>query len=139
MLNFIYESTIRNNGTNGSKELREDIRELFGIKICASSIRFYRYRMGFRYRSLRKAPKLTDKQIKERYEWCLKYRNCDFRKYLFVDETKLDMNRPLKHHLRLPTSYPLCVIAQYRQRIKLNIWGGISSLGATKIIVNIDK
>ena len=92
-------------------------------------------KIGFRVRSLRKAPKLTPAQIKERLEWCLKYRNCDFSNYLFVDETKVDLNRPIKNNLRIPTYHPICIIANYKKRIKLNVWGGISYLGPTKIIV----
>ena len=44
---------------------------------------------GYVYRRLRKSPYLTDYNKLLRLEWCLKHRNTDFSKFIFVDETTI--------------------------------------------------
>ena len=96
----------------------------------------YRHQMGFRLRVVRKAPILTNEQIRERLEWCLRHQNDDFENYVFGDETKIDINYFRNRHLRLKSSNPACLISNHRQRIKLNIWGCISYNGPSSFIVN---
>lgn len=56
---------------------------------------------------------------------------------MFIDETKVIINDSPLYHSRLKASYPraLCITSNFKA--KLNIWGGISKLGATPIVVTI--
>ena len=90
---------------------------------------------GYRYRRLRKAPRLTPEQIVERYNWCLRNRNNDFFNYIFVDETKIMINEAQLYHSRLKTSLPnaICITSNFHANV--NLWGGISKMGATQFLV----
>jgi hypothetical protein len=62
--------------------------------------------MGYRWRRTRKAPKLTQAQIQERYEWCLRNLNNDFKNTVFVDETKVQNNVCYLYSSRTPDTNP---------------------------------
>ena len=139
VIHFIFESTVSNNSFNYSKDLCTDIFNTFGLKISASSIRTYRHALGFRFRTLHKAQILTHDKISERLACCLQNANENFDNYQFVDETKLDINYKLRHHLRLPTFHPNCIIQNYKQRLKMNVWGCISRkrVNSAPMVVNL--
>lgn len=85
---------------------------------------------------MRKSPNLTDSHKLERLVWCLKNKNTDFSRYIFVDETTIRVfDRPL-YHVRYPTKYPKSLPCSSKFEAKLNIWGGISVQGATEFAVN---
>ena len=94
-------------------------------------ILFFKLFLGNVYRRLRKSPYLTDYNKLIRLLWCLKHRNTDFSKYIFIDETTIRLwDLPL-YHWRLPTSTPDTIPCTSKYRDKVNICGGISFKGAT--------
>ena len=134
----IKQSTELSNGLRNSTKLRKDIFDKFGIYVSSSLIRRYRRIMGFRWRRLRKAPYLTEAHKISRLIWCRQYKNADFSKYIFVDETMVRLNDKQLYHSRYPCSRPkaICITDKY-DRKKVNVWGGISAKGATNFAVNI--
>ncbi len=87
--------------------------------------------LGYVYRRVRKAPFLTDYNKLLRLLWCLKYRNADFSKYIFTDETMIRLwDLPL-YHCRLRNSRPEAIPCTTKYRKKVNVCGGISFKGPT--------
>ena len=74
--------------------------------------------------------------MRERLEWCLRNRFNDFSNWVFVDETSCWINAILFYHWRHPSTYP-DVIDTPVQRLKLNLWGALSSKGASEFVVNL--
>ena len=64
-------------------------------------------------------------------DWCLANINNDFYNYIFVEETSIWINECPLYHMRLKSSLPQTVGFSSNSKIKLNLWGGISHLGAT--------
>ena len=91
---------------------------------------------GYRWRRRRKCPKLTQAQITERYQWCLRNIDNDFLDYVFVDETKIMINECNLYHSRTKSSNPDCIILNNYFKAKLNVWGGISKRGPTEFTVS---
>ncbi len=56
---------------------------------------------GYRYRRVRKCPKLTYQQIQERLAWCQANINNDFDYFIFIDETKIMINQSKLYHMRI--------------------------------------
>ena len=72
-----------------------------------------------------------------RLMWCQKYKDADFSKYIFVDETMIKLwDLPL-YHCRLRARYPRGVPCTIKYRSKVNICGGISFKGPTPFLVYI--
>ena len=86
-------------------------------------------------RRLRKVPKLTDFQKFQRLIWCLRYKDMDFKDYVFVDETTLIVFEKPRYQLRLPSSRPEAVPCTSKWESKIHVWGGISFKGATDFAV----
>lgn len=84
---------------------------------------------------MRTAPNLSELEKNERYEWCLQNRNNNFDNYLFIDESKIDINICQFYHSRLRNTYPTPMNITSNRRGKLNLWAGISRRGATPIVV----
>ena len=122
---------------NFSPELVNDIFNTFGLIISESTIRKYRYKMGYRFRTLRKAPILTPAIILERYIWCLKNLNNKFLfiNFVYADECKIEINNWRTKHLRKKTKTPCCAIQNHQQRLHVNVWGAISWEGASSFVV----
>ncbi|CAF0789030.1 unnamed protein product [Brachionus calyciflorus] len=106
VLNYIVESTIRNNGFNSSSDLKYEIYNVFGLNIDFSTIRYYRRKIGFKYRRTKKRPFLTHAQKNERLIWCLTHQNLTFDDFIFVDETAIKTLECPLYHLRFPRTYP---------------------------------
>ena len=71
--------------------------------------------------------------------WCLKYKNNDFSKYVFTEETMIRLwNLPL-YHCRRRNSRPEAIHCTSKYRKKVNVCGGISNKGPTpfKVILNL--
>ena len=96
----------------------------------------YNIFQGYRFRRVRKCPKLTRKQISDRFEWCLRNIDNDFLDYIFIDESKIMINQCKLYHLRKKSSYPDCIILDNYFKAKLNVWGGISKRGPIDFVVN---
>ena len=116
--------------------MRREISDIFDVKLSVRRIQYYRHKMGYNMRRLRRAPLLSDRHKFERLKWCLENRDNDFENYVFVDETKIEINQTPIAHLRKKTSNPICMIENNFQRLTVNIWAGISFLGATQIVVS---
>ena len=125
MINFIEESTNRTNGTLFSNDLNEEILDVFNFFISASNIRKYRYRMGYRFLKVKHAPLLTIEHQLMRLNWCLRNKDNPFLDlfYIFVDESKIELNYKKEKHIRRPKKHSACLIQNPKdRRIKLNIW-----------------
>ena len=87
------------------------------------------------YRRVRKAPRLTSRQKRDRLNWCVANQNNNFENYVFTDESNIWVNEaPLYHH-RHRGSYPETVGFSSGLKIKLNLWGSISCRGSSNFIV----
>jgi hypothetical protein len=91
---------------------------------------------GFKYCRFRKSPILSELDKFKRLVWCLRYQNCDFKNYVFVDETAVRVGEKPLYHWRLPSTYPDTLPSTNKFVSKVNIWGGISYQGATPFAVN---
>jgi transposase len=98
-------------------------------------IRKYRRNLGYVYRRLRKSPFLSDYHKADRLIWCLKYQNCNFENYVFVDETTCRLWDMPIYHWRKPASYPDTIPCTEKDRKKVNVFGGISFKGCTNFAV----
>ena len=105
--NFILEDLKSNDGRTTSTSLEKQIKNRFNYSISTRTIRRYRRKFGYRYRRLRKTPYLTELQKLNRLLWCMKYRNCDFANYIFVDETTIRLGDLPLYHWRLPSTNPI--------------------------------
>jgi len=80
-----------------------------------------------------------------RLNWCLRNKDNPFLDlfYIFVDESKIELNYKKEKHIRRPKKHSACLIQNPKdRRIKLNIWGGISARGATDFVCftnNLDR
>ncbi|RNA15871.1 Transposable element Tcb2 transposase [Brachionus plicatilis] len=121
---YIQDQTISNFGCYSSSEI-----------VCLYFVRF-------RYRRLRQSPYLSESHKLQRLIWCLKHYNCDFKEYIFVDETTIRLFEPPMYHLRYPSAYPNAFPCTSKTKSKLNVWGGISFMGPTNLAVftsNLDS
>ena len=82
---------------------------------------------------------LTDFHKLQRFIWCKKNENTDFSNYLFVDESAVRLIDIPKFHVRLKNSRPETFPVTSKIRLKINVWGGISSKGPTPFIVCTNK
>jgi hypothetical protein len=135
IISYILESTQACHGTSSSFDISKDILRLFNKSIDSSTIRIIRRAEGLVYRRLRKAPNLTEAHRLMRYLWCLRNYNTDFSKYLFVDETTVKVMELPYYHVRPIGSRPHSIACTSKYRLKLNVFGGISSQGATPFAV----
>jgi hypothetical protein len=71
-----------------------------------------------------------------RYHWCLLNKHNDFRNYVFSDESTLRVLEVPLYHLRRRGEH-VSVPVTSKVRLKLNIWGAISTKGAPPVFVNI--
>lgn len=70
----------------------------------------------------------------QRLAWCLQNVNNDFLNYLFVDETTIRIEELPLYHVRergIPQSHFKAI---EKEKLKLNIWGGISKCGVTQFV-----
>ena len=63
----------------------------------------------------------------------------NFENYVFVDETTVRVLEVPIYHLRKANSRPETIPHTVKQRLKVNIWGGISSKGATPFAVSFQN
>ncbi|RNA42071.1 hypothetical protein BpHYR1_016415 [Brachionus plicatilis] len=131
-IKFNKERTIKKKGLEASYKTAHKIEEKFGKKYSSSVIRKYRFKLGFRLRRIRKCPKQNDLQKLQRLIWCQRNRDCDFKDYIFVDETTIVVYDQPIYHLRLPSSRPEAIPSSYKFECKIHVWGGISYNGATE-------
>ena len=97
-------------------------------------VRHIKY-LGFKWRRKRNAPYLNDWHKLNRLIWCQNYRNNSFENHIFVDETTIRLFETPLYNWRYPSTYPHAFNNTSKFRQKLNIWGGISFKGATKLAV----
>ena len=109
----------------------------FGIILSTRMINKYRRILGFRWRRLKHAPYLSQKNKNARFLWCQIHKNVDFSHHVFLDETTVRVFEVPLYHWRLRTTYPKAYNGTKKFRQKLNIWGGISFKGPTNFAVNI--
>jgi len=158
---FFKQNLIETRGLMSSEKISSEIYKRFNRKLSSGLIRRYRRKFGrsfnltlitlnkldlliiitflilagYVYRRLRKSPYLTDYNKLLRLEWCLKHRNTDFSKFIFVDETTIRLwDLPL-YHWRLRGSRPDDIPCTSKFRDKVNICGGISFKGTTEFKV----
>ncbi len=90
--------------------------------------------LGYRYRRVRRCPKLTYQQKQDIHAWCLANINNDFDYFIFIDESKIMVNQIKLYHMRKKTTRPDCIILNNYFKYKLNVWGGISKKGPTPFV-----
>ena len=66
--------------------------------------------------------------------WCLANRNNDFLNYLFVDETLIRIQELPLYHIRERGRPEAHTNMMKKDKINLNIWGGISNMGVTQFV-----
>jgi hypothetical protein len=91
------------------------------------------------YRRTRGSPKLSEADKAVRYQWCKNNVMNNFENYVFVDETTVRVLEVPIYHLRKANSRPETISHTVKQRLKVNIWGGISSKGATPFAVSFQN
>ena len=91
------------------------------------------------YRRTRGSPKLSEADKAVRYQWCKNNVMNNFENYVFVDETTVRVLEVPIYHLRKAKSRPETISHTVKQRLKVNIWGGISSKGATPFAVSFQN
>ena len=70
----------------------------------------------------------------QRLSWCLENENNDFANYLFVYETTIRIEELPLYQIRergIPEAQTKVID---KERLKLNIWGGISKCGVTQFV-----
>ena len=70
----------------------------------------------------------------QRLSWCLENENNDFANYLFVDETTIRIEELPLYQIRergIPEAQTKVID---KERLKFNIWGGISKCGVTQFV-----
>ena len=87
------------------------------------------------YRRTRAAPHLTDFHKLQRYLWCRRHKNTNFKNYIFVDESTVRILEIPLYHSRKRGTRPPAHSSTSKIRAKINIWGGISYQGPTPFIV----
>jgi hypothetical protein len=70
----------------------------------------------------------------QRVSWCLENENNDFANYLFVDETTIRIEKLPLYQIRERGIPEAQTKAIDKERLKLNIWGGISKCGVTQFL-----
>ena len=88
---------------------------------------------------MRKGPFLSIYHQMLRLIWCLRMKNKDLSKVLFVDETSVRIRDLPIYQWRTPSSYPEASSITSGVKKKLNVFGGISYKGATKFAVRFSK
>ncbi len=86
------------------------------------------------WRRARKGPRLLPHHRRQRLEWCLANRYNTFWNYIFADETSCWINTCPFYHWRHPATHPEVVSAKV-ERLKINVWGAISAMGASEFVV----
>ena len=81
-------------------------------------------------------PLLTESNKLLRYLWCKKNENENFEDFLFVDETTVRILDIPLYHVRKPSGRPVAQKCTSKYRLKVNIWGGISSKRSTPFVVS---
>jgi hypothetical protein len=70
----------------------------------------------------------------QRLAWCLANRYNDFLNYVFIDETTMRIEQLPLYHIR-EKGVPVAQTKQSKkERIKVNVWGGISYCGVTEFV-----
>ena len=85
---------------------------------------------------IKKRANLTNEHKRQRLEWCLANQNNNFRNYIFCDETSCWINAAPLYHWRNRSTYPDACEIWTSSRLKLNVWGAISCMGASEFLVN---
>lgn len=70
----------------------------------------------------------------QRLAWCLANQNNDFLNYVFIDETTIRIEELPLYHIREKGIPEAHTKISEKERLKLNIWGGISSCGVTEFV-----
>jgi hypothetical protein len=70
----------------------------------------------------------------QRLSWCLENENNDFANYLFVDETTIRIEELPLYQIRERGIPEAQTRAIDKERLKINIWGGISNCGVTQFV-----
>ena len=91
--------------------------------------------LGFNWRKILSRPILTKDQIKQRFFFAKRNYKKSFKKWIFVDETKLQTYSNPLYHMRLPATRVNRKHFSKRNFAKINIWGGISWNGHIKFFV----
>ena len=87
---------------------------------------------------VRKGPRLTTAHKRLRLDWCLCNQFNLFNNTIFCDETSCWVNACPFYHWRHQATYPE-VLDFKVERLKINIWGAISSKGPSEFVVTIKK
>ena len=83
-----------------------------------------------------KIPKLSEFDYLRRYIWCKNNQNENFEN-LFVDETTIRILEVSLYDINGRNSRPEDEPCISKIRLKINIWGGISTRGPSPLAVNI--
>jgi len=91
----------------------------------------------FVYRRTRRAPQLSEFDKLRRYIYCKEKQDTSFHNYIFADETTIKVLELPLYQVRQKGSRPNAQCVSTKQRLKVNLWGGISYNGPTPFVVSI--
>ncbi len=123
-----------NQGFTSSSILALKIKAKCGklVSAPATSIKRYRRRLRYRYRRVKLSPYMNDYHKLLRFLWCKRHEHDDFQNHIFVDETKIVIGSIPMYHWRRQKAYPNGIPNSVKFRLKVNVWGGLSSKGLTR-------
>jgi len=133
--NYIELKTIATGGRIKARQLKSKILTIFNVSISASSIVYYRNRIGFKRRRMRSRPELNDLQKQQRLAFARQFENAAYNNWLFVDETAVFSHQNPINHMRKKSSRPKVVGIWNRSNKKVNIWGGIGWNGSIRFVL----
>lgn len=135
-------SEIRKTPEITSNELAIEVSQLKSSPVSPSSIRTQLLKRGIRSFAARKTQFLTKNSQKMRLKWCQDHQNYGkefWEKILFTDETMIEIN-PMSvinrvRRFSFENPYQMKYTCQkVKFPLKVMFWGGISSLGKTKLV-----
>ena len=97
--------TLRKYPYTTAQSLKLKWPKLFGHISCRTIQRLAREKLGIPIRRAAQKPLLTKRMIKQRLQFCLKYKNWDYKKWrkvMFSDESQFYVNSPREALIRRP-------------------------------------
>ncbi|RNA21666.1 Transposable element Tcb2 transposase [Brachionus plicatilis] len=116
---FIRNQIEISKGFTSAREIALEVRRVFSVKLALSTICYYRKKMGYVYRRARAMPNLNLAKKKQRELFAKRYKSFDTNRFIFADETKIEINTFPLYHFRQKTSKPSCVGVREKSSLKL--------------------
>ena len=119
-----------------AKDLREKIREEFGINVSKSAVTRFRRKLGWTLSTTHYNQMIRDTNKVKRLDWCQVQRDNKetFDDVIFTDESKIMMKNISRRSYRMK-GQPKKGIPKAKHPYSVMVWGGISKKGATSLVI----